>query len=63
MQAAPKAPVQEFVIKNKSTGVSWMVLSDSEAYRRCKAAPSEYEISPVPAVVAKPEPKKPEKSG
>ena len=63
MQSAPKVPVQEFIIKNKSTGVSWTVPSDSAAYQRCKAAPGEYEISPVPEVITKPEPKKPEKSG
>ncbi len=63
MPVDPKAPVLDFIVKNKSTGVSWTVPSDSEAYRRCKAAPNEYEISAVPIVTAKPETKKPEKSG
>lgn len=53
--------VQNFIVLNKSTGVAWTIPSDSEAYRRCAEKPNEYEISPV--LAAKPEPKKPEKSG
>jgi hypothetical protein len=48
MTAEIKAAIETVVIKNKSTGASWEVPVCSEAYRRCKAHPGEYEIASLP---------------